>query len=231
MAESWKRAAKQEVSCSEIGSFNWFSNPSFASSEVDHLPRSAFFFFCLVANVPVIFAKPVLLPLLAQELNYRARPLWAKRDPGVGKACLHLRDVQRKVTKKQTCSSHKLEIICKLEECFTAELPPLIHPSKLIPLQENERSSSSPCNEKKIYMQCEANGIVKPATWLLSVRLTRCPVGASYRADDAVRRRLMGGTDKRVWVKLLPQGSGLFHAVVVCYVCVTVSLLLQSQSG
>lgn len=148
MAESWERAAKQEVSCSEIGSFNWFTNPSFASSEVDHLPRSAFFLFCLVANVAVIFAKPVLLPLLAQELNYRARPLWAKRDPGVGKACLHLRDVQRKVTKKQTCSSHKLEIIGKLEECFTAELPPLIHPSKLIPLQENERSSSSPCNEK-----------------------------------------------------------------------------------
>lgn len=158
-----------------------------------------FFLFCLVANVPVIFAKPVLLPLLAQELNYRARPLWAKRDPGVGKACLHLRDVQRKVTKKQTCSSHKLKIICKLEECFTAELPPLIHPSKLIPLQENERSSSSPCNEKKyIYaVRSKWNSKTSNVVAFCQVDLLPC------RSKLSSRWRSSETLDGRNWQKSL----------------------------
>lgn len=152
MEESRERAVKQEVSHSEIGSFNWFSNLSFASSGVGRLSASAFFFLgshcglqMFQSPLPNQFAHHSFL----KSWTIVQDPFEQSGTPELIKACLHLRDVERKVTKKQTCSRHKPEIVCKLEERFMAELPPLRHPSKLIPLQENKRSCSIRCNVKK----------------------------------------------------------------------------------
>lgn len=193
MAESWKRAAKQ-VSCSEIRSFIWFLNPSFASSK-SIICQGPHFFFQLGSKCSSHLCQTSSLAIVCSRIELSCKTPLSKAGPRSWKSLLALAGCgkRRKVTKKQTCSSHKLEIICKLEECFTAELPPLIHPSKLIPLQENERSSSSHCNEKKSI--CSAN--IYAAVAFCQVDSLPC------RSKLSSRRRSSDTLDERNWQKSL----------------------------